>query len=97
MALEAQACGTPVIASAVGGLRTVVDDGRTGHLVAGHDPADHADRLLALLADETGRREMGARAVRHSQRFSWDATADAVFDVYERLVRRPVPARAPRP
>jgi D-inositol-3-phosphate glycosyltransferase len=86
VALEAQACGTPVIASAVGGLRYVVEEGRTGHLVAGHDPADHADRLLSVLADEDLRRAMRARAVRHSQHFSWEATANAVLGVYDELV-----------
>jgi D-inositol-3-phosphate glycosyltransferase len=86
VALEAQACGTPVIAAAVGGLRYVVDDGRTGHLVAGHDPADHAERLLALLAEPGVRRAMGRRAVTQSLRFSWDATARAVLDVYGELV-----------
>ena len=46
VALEAQACGTPVVAAAVGGLRFVVHDDRTGFLVEGHDPADHAERML---------------------------------------------------
>ncbi|MEX0755150.1 MAG: D-inositol-3-phosphate glycosyltransferase [Actinomycetota bacterium] len=92
VALEAQACGTPVIAAAVGGLRYIVHDGVTGRLVPGHDPADHADRLLSLLADEPARRVMGDRALRASQRFSWDATARAVLDVYGELVPRPVAA-----
>jgi len=87
VALEAQACGTPVVASAVGGLRYVVDDGATGYLVSGHDPGDHADRLLALLRDPESARRMGERGARHSMQFSWDATADAVRDVYSELVR----------
>lgn len=86
VALEAQACGTPVVAAAVGGLRYVVENGRTGYLVAGHDPADHADRLLALFADEGARRSMGARAMQQSHRFSWDATSDAVLQVYGELI-----------
>jgi D-inositol-3-phosphate glycosyltransferase len=86
VALEAQACGTPVVAAAVGGLRYVVENGRTGYLVSGHDPADHADRLLALFADENARRAMGERAVHDSHRFSWDATSDSVLDVYGELI-----------
>ena len=49
VALEAQACGTPVVAADVGGLPYVVEDGRSGFLVEGHDPGDHADRLLQIL------------------------------------------------
>jgi D-inositol-3-phosphate glycosyltransferase len=91
VALEAQACGTPVIAAAVGGLRYSVDDGVTGHLVEGHDPADHAERLLAFLADTATATRMGRAAVAHSIRFSWDATAEGIADVYAELL-----ARSPR-
>src|SRR5215217_683086 len=75
VALEAQACATPVVAAAVGGLRYSVLDDITGYLVEGHDPADHADRLLALLGDERRAAEMSEAAVHHSMRFTWDATA----------------------
>jgi D-inositol-3-phosphate glycosyltransferase len=85
VALEAQACGTPVIAAAVGGLRYVVDDGATGHLVEGHDPADHAERILHLLRDPVAARGMGEAGVAHSQRFSWDATAEGILSVYREL------------
>jgi D-inositol-3-phosphate glycosyltransferase len=94
VALEAQACGTPVVAAAVGGLRTAVRDGVSGVLVAGHDPADYAAAVRAVLA----RRELlsvGAR--RHAARFSWDRTADALVAAYASaaeemagVVRRPV-------
>jgi D-inositol-3-phosphate glycosyltransferase len=87
VALEAQACGIPVVASDVGGLRYVVDDGVTGYLVSGHDPGDHADRVLTLLRDRDAMRRMGEAGVEHSMRFSWDATADAVRSVYEELLR----------
>jgi D-inositol-3-phosphate glycosyltransferase len=79
VALEAQACGTPVVAAAVGGLRTAVCDGVSGVLVDGHDPADYASAIRAVL----GRRQLlsvGAR--RHAARFSWDRTVDALVDAY---------------
>ena len=86
VALEAQACGTPVVAAAVGGLRYVIQDGITGALVPGHDPADHAQRLLDILSDRRLARRIGAAAVHHSMRFSWDATASAALAVYRELL-----------
>src|SRR5207249_2438818 len=62
VALEAQACGTPVVAASVGGLRYVVDDGRSGFLVEGHDPADHAERLLQILRDDDLANRLGTEA-----------------------------------
>lgn len=82
VAIEAQACGTPVVAAAVGGLRTAVADGVSGILVDGHDPDDWADVLLDLVHDR-GRREMlatGAVAQAHS--FGWDVTVEATLAVY---------------
>lgn len=92
VALEAQACGTPVVAAAVGGLRYVVEDGVTGSLVEGHDPADHAERLLAIVRDGAARRRMGEAAVARSLRFSWDATATAMVSVYRELLDPRAPA-----
>jgi D-inositol-3-phosphate glycosyltransferase len=86
VALEAQATGTPVVAAAVGGLRYVVEDGVTGWLVEGHDPGDHAERLLAILADPSGSRRMGEAGVARSLRFSWDATAGEMLSVYRELL-----------
>jgi D-inositol-3-phosphate glycosyltransferase len=86
VALEAQACSTPVVASAVGGLRYVVEDGVTGHLVEGHDPGDHAERILAVLGDPGERRRMGEAGVARSLRFSWDATAAGMRSVYRELI-----------
>ncbi len=86
VALEAQACGTPVIAADTGGLRYVVQDGVTGLLVPGHEPRDYADRLLRLLSDRVGARRMSDAAVVHALRYSWDATAADVLDVYRELI-----------
>ena len=91
VALEAQACGTPVVAAEVGGLRYVVQDGRTGFLVEGHDPGDHADRLLQLLGDPGLQSRMGAEAARSAPRFTWDATTHAVRAVYDELLDPRVP------
>jgi D-inositol-3-phosphate glycosyltransferase len=86
VALEAQATGTPVVAAAVGGLRYVIDDGVTGALVEGHDPSDHAERLLSILGDPVGARRMSRAAVARSLRFSWDSTAGEMLAVYGELL-----------
>ena len=86
VALEAQACGTPVVAAATGGLRYVVEDGETGFLVAGWDPADYAERLLLILDDRAGARRMGDAAVRRALKFSWDSTAADVLSVYREVL-----------
>jgi D-inositol-3-phosphate glycosyltransferase len=82
VAVEAQACGTPVIAARVGGLATAVQDGETGLLVTGHDPATWGDRLSDLLASGPRRAAMSAAAVRHANRFSWDRTVEGTLEVY---------------
>jgi D-inositol-3-phosphate glycosyltransferase len=92
VALEAQACGTPVVAAAVGGLRFVIENGVTGYLVEGHDPADHADRILALLDDPAAAGRMGAAAIERSMRFSWESTANEMLSVYQELFAAAVPA-----
>jgi D-inositol-3-phosphate glycosyltransferase len=88
VALEAQACGTPVVAAEVGGLRTAVDHGRSGLLVPGHDPAGYA-RVLGDLLDQPRRRaQLAGAARRHAERFGWDETARAMLDVYELAAAR---------
>jgi D-inositol-3-phosphate glycosyltransferase len=86
VALEAQACGTPVVAAAVGGLRFVVQDGASGFLVEGHDPADHATRLLRVLSDPHEAGRMGRVGARMALRFTWDVTAREVLGVYRELM-----------
>lgn len=80
VAVEAQACGTPVVAASVGGLPTAVGD--AGVLVDGHDPRRWADSLEALLLDPARRAELSARAVSHAAGFGWDRTADRLLEVY---------------
>ncbi|REE96472.1 D-inositol-3-phosphate glycosyltransferase [Thermomonospora umbrina] len=82
VAAEAQACGTPVVAAAVGGLRTAVRDGETGVLIDGHDPADYAAVLTRLGAEPRLRDRLARAAVRHAQTLGWDATVDRLLGVY---------------
>ncbi len=82
VAVEAQACGTPVVAARVGGLRTAVADGESGLLVDGHDPVDWARAIGRLLDDRPRRQRMRSAAVAHARQFSWDATVDATLGVY---------------
>ncbi|WP_232050414.1 D-inositol-3-phosphate glycosyltransferase [Actinoplanes sp. OR16] len=86
VALEAQACGTPVVAAAVGGLVTAVRDGISGVLVDGHDPADWARVLERLLDAPAFVSKLAAGAVAHASQFSWDRTADNLLRVYRDAV-----------
>ncbi|MGQ0623596.1 MAG: D-inositol-3-phosphate glycosyltransferase [Sporichthyaceae bacterium] len=86
VAVESQACGTPVVAAAVGGLRTAVSEGESGVLVDGHDPREWARVLGGLLADPARRAELGRGGVAHAQRFGWSATAAALLGVYSRAM-----------
>lgn len=86
VALEAQACGTPVVAADVGGLATAVDDGRTGITVDGHDPREWARVLSGLLDDDERRLSMSRAAPVHASRFSWESTADGLLDSYARTM-----------
>jgi D-inositol-3-phosphate glycosyltransferase len=82
VAVEAQACGTPVIAARVGGLATAVQDGVTGLLVTGHDPVTWGIKLGTLLDDRNRRAAMSVAAVQHANRFSWDRTVETTLEVY---------------
>ncbi|MFY1674942.1 D-inositol-3-phosphate glycosyltransferase [Plantactinospora sp. WMMB334] len=82
VALEAQACGTPVVAAAVGGLVTAVRDGVSGVLVDGHHPPDWARVLGSLLAAPRRRAELARGAVEHARAFSWACTAAGLLAVY---------------
>jgi D-inositol-3-phosphate glycosyltransferase len=82
VALEAQACGTPVVAAAVGGLRTAVRDGFSGVLVDGHDPEAWAGVLAGLASSPLRLAELSRGAVAHASGFGWPATADRLVEVY---------------
>jgi len=86
VAVEAQACGVPVLAADVGGLSVAVADGVSGELVAGHDIARWTERLASLVADPQRRRRYGAAAVAHAQRFSWEHTVDQLLESYGRAI-----------
>lgn len=86
VAVESQACGTPVVAAHVGGLATAVADGRSGVLIDGHDPQDWSRVLRRLLAEPARRAELARGALRHAADFGWDATADAHVDLYRAAI-----------
>jgi D-inositol-3-phosphate glycosyltransferase len=82
VALESQACGTPVIAAAVGGLPTAVADDVSGLLVDGHDPQQWAKVLSDVLRTPSVLQRLAAGARAHAERFSWDRTADGLLGAY---------------
>ncbi|NYH78718.1 D-inositol-3-phosphate glycosyltransferase [Actinopolyspora biskrensis] len=84
VALEAQACGTPVVAAAVGGLSVAVSDGVSGRLVEGHAPADWADVLSSLVWNPGLRERLGAAAPDNAARFSWQRTTESLLETYVR-------------
>jgi D-inositol-3-phosphate glycosyltransferase len=88
VALEAQACARPVVASNVSGLRSVVRDDVSGYLVDNRDAAAYAERIGRLLDDPQLAGQMGARGRLLAQRFSWTRTADRLELLFERLAER---------
>ncbi len=93
--IEAMACGTPVVGSAVGGIKYTVRDGETGFLVPPNDPGTLADRLACLCRQPRLRGAFGQSAQRRArERFTWERVAGLVAAVYEEvLARDPVDRR----
>jgi D-inositol-3-phosphate glycosyltransferase len=86
VALEAMACGTPVIASQVGGLAFLVQDGRTGFTVPDGDHDVLCEKLSLLVADHDLRRQMGQSSAEYAQAYSWQNVAAQVLRVYQSLL-----------
>jgi D-inositol-3-phosphate glycosyltransferase len=86
VALEAMSCGTPVIASQVGGLAFLVQDGVTGFHVPNGDSDALCAKLSLLMADANLRAEMGSRAADYARGYAWEKIAVQIIRVYENLL-----------
>lgn len=90
VALEAMACGTPVVVSQVGGLAFLVRDGVTGFTVPVDDPEELAAYLIKLVEDEDLRKTMGLNASEFAKDYAWDKIADQIIALYNEVVERKV-------
>ncbi|MGI8587192.1 MAG: glycosyltransferase [Chloroflexia bacterium] len=86
VALESMACGTPVVASRVGGLAQLVRDGETGILVPEEEPTALAMQIHATLQNDAEREAMGTRAAEYARGFDWGTIADRVVGLYDELI-----------
>jgi len=94
VALEAMACGTPVVASQIGGLAYLVQDGVTGFTVPVDEPEALANRLTALLLDPNLRQRMGKQAVKVAQDYAWEKIANRLLDLYNNTLGTPASNQA---
>ena len=90
VAVEAMACGVPVVVSRVGGLASTVADGRTGYLVPWRCPEPFAEKIELLLLNEPLRDALGAAGVERMRDFSWESVADRLVALYDEVVRSSV-------
>ena len=90
VALEAMACGTPVVASQVGGLAFLVRDGVTGFTVPVDDPEELAAYLIKLVEDEDLRKTMGMNASEFAKDYAWDKIADQIIALYNEGIEKKV-------
>ena len=87
VAIEAQACGTPVIAARVGGLPTAVRDGISGVLVDGHEAETWATHIMSVVSNEDLRSKLAKGAIAHASHFGWEDTTDKLISVYNEAVK----------
>ena len=88
VALEAAACGVPTVASAVGGLLTLVEHGHTGYLVESRDPEDYAAYLDSILADPVLARRLAISAAARGRTYTWSDSAARLRRLYQDLGSR---------
>jgi D-inositol-3-phosphate glycosyltransferase len=87
VALESMACGTPVVASEVGGLAYLVRDGETGFTIPDQEPDTLCEKISWLLNDRDLHARMSQRAVEYAQDYAWEKITKQITDVYEGLVK----------
>ena len=93
VALEAMACGTPVVAARVGGLPSLVKDGENGYLVPWHRPEPFAERLEVLFLHNDLRDQMGQAAYRYAKEMSWETVAHRFVSLYKDLISKGITAK----
>jgi D-inositol-3-phosphate glycosyltransferase len=86
VALEAMACGTPVVASQVGGLAYLVQDGQTGYTVPADDPQALAQALKRLLLDREMRARMGRQAAAFAKEYAWSKITARIINIYQQVL-----------
>jgi len=91
VALEAMACGTPVVASEVGGLAFLIRDSETGYHIRGDNPNELCDRLTSLLTNPTLRNQMGRNANKRARQYGWENIAAKLIEVFNRLRESAIP------
>ncbi|CAB4887963.1 MAG: D-inositol-3-phosphate glycosyltransferase [Actinobacteria bacterium] len=82
VAIESQACGTPVVAAAVGGLRTAIANHESGVLIDSHNPVDYAAVMCSLLQDRNQLKKLQVGSRKHAENFGWQVTARGLLDSY---------------
>ncbi len=88
VALEAMACGTPVVASQVGGLAFLVQDGKTGFVIQGNDPALLADRLIQLIKNSELQQQMSKNSEVYAKQYAWDIISTKILQVYQEELKK---------
>jgi D-inositol-3-phosphate glycosyltransferase len=90
VALEAMACGTPVVASQVGGLAFLIQDGVTGYVIPGGDSLAMSERLTQIISQPDLRRQLGTQAAAYARNYSWENIADRLLEVYSDTLKSPL-------